>query len=367
VIIPVTGRLNRFVRLPFDLYAGDQNWVPPLVSSEFRQLDPLQNPFWRHAEAAHFLAVDGTQVIGRISAIHNRAHNEIHGDKTGFFGWFECVDNPAVAGALLDRAGAWLREGGLDRVRGPVNPSLNDPCGLLVDGFAWPPSVLMPYNPKSYVKLLEGAGFTKAMDLLAYIITQNGLDMERINRVAAALQRRSRVTIRNFDLSNFERELEVVLDIYNSAWEKHWGFVPMTPEEVRFMAREMKPVLLPELTYIAERDGAPIGFALALPDINRALKKVKGSLLPFGWWQFLKFNLRKIKTHRVVALGVKREHQHLGVASLFYQRFVQDGMVRGYQTAEISWVLETNDLMNRPIREMGAKPYKTYRIYEKAL
>jgi GNAT superfamily N-acetyltransferase len=225
----------------------------------------------------------------------------------------------------------------------------------------------MPYNPKSYVKLLEGAGFTKAMDLLAYIITQNGLDMERINRVATALQRRSRVTIRNFDLSNFERELEVVQDIYNSAWEKHWGFVPMTPEEVRFMAREMKPVLLPELTYIAERDGAPIGFALALPDINRALKKVKGSLLPFGWWQFLKFNLRKIKTHRVVALGVKREHQHLGVASLFYQRFVQDGMVRGYQTAEISWVLETNDLMNRPIREMGAKPYKTYRIYEKAL
>jgi GNAT superfamily N-acetyltransferase len=359
--------LRRFVRLPFELYAADPNWVPPLVSAELRTLDPARNPFWKHAEAAHFLLEDRGRVLGRVSAVHNRAHNEFHGDRTGFFGWFECINEPEAARLLLDAAGAWLKARGLDRVRGPANPSMNDPCGLLVDGFHWSPFVLMTYNPKSYVGLIEGAGFAKAMDLHAYIITQSDLDMDRIDRVVNAIQKRSGVTVRNMDLSRFDREIAVVQEVYNTAWEKHWGFVPMTPDEVRHMAREMKPVLLPELSYVAELEGKPVGFAFALPDINHALKKAKGALFPFGWWHFLKRNLRKIPTYRVVALGVKKEHQHLGVASLFYQRFVRDGMARGYQAAEISWILETNDLMNRPVRQMGAKPYKVYRIYEKAL
>jgi GNAT superfamily N-acetyltransferase len=368
-VVPATGRagLERFARLPFELYRHDTNWVPPLVSAELKTLDPKRNPFWRHAEAAHFLAVENGRDVGRISAIHNRAHNEFHGDRTGFFGWFECVNDPAVSGALFESAEAWLRGRGLDRVRGPVNPSMNDPCGLLVDGFHWSPFVLMTYNPKTYLRLLEAAGYAKAKDLLAFIITQSDLDMLRIDRVTAALQRRSKVAVRNLDLSRFEREIGILQDIYNSAWEKHWGFVPMTPEEVRFMAQEMRPVLLPEFSYVAELDGRPIGFAFALPDVNHALKKARGSLFPFGWRHFLKRNLRKIPTYRVVALGVRREHQHLGVASLFYQRFVTDGMARNYQAAEISWILEDNEQMIKPVRAMGAKPYKAYRIYEKAL
>jgi GNAT superfamily N-acetyltransferase len=338
-----------------------------LLSTERKQLDPHRNPFWRHAEARHFLAESGGRLVGRISAIHNRAHNEFHGDRVGFWGWFECADDAEAAKALFDAAEEWLKGRGLEWMRGPVNPSMNDPCGLLVDGFDWSPFVLMTYNPRYAVKLVEGAGFVKAMDLLAYIITQSDLDMDRINRVAAAIQRRSKVAVRNMDLSRFDRELAILQDVYNTAWEKHWGFVPMSADEVAFMARELRPVLLPEFSYVAELDGKPIGFAFALPDLNHPLKRVKGSLFPFGWRHFLKRNLRKIPTYRVVALGVKREHQHLGVASLFYQRFVIDGMARGYRAAEISWILETNDLMNRPVKQMGAKPYKVYRMYERSI
>jgi GNAT superfamily N-acetyltransferase len=368
-ILPVssTRELDAFIRFPWGLYAGDKNWVPPLVSSERKMLDPKRNPFYDHAEACHFLAERDGAVVGRISAILNRTHNERLGEKTGFWGYFECENDPAAAGALFDTVAAWHRERGMTRLLGPANPSLNDPCGLLVDGFQWSPFVLMTYNPEYYVPLIEGAGFTKATDLLAYILLTSEVAREKIDRVAKVVQKRGQVRLRMMDLSRIDSELAIVKDIYNDAWDRNWGFIPMTEAEIHFSAEDMKAILLPELAYVAEVNGEPVAFALALPDINLALKKCNGSLWPFGWFHFLRWNLRKIPTLRLVALGVKRAYQHLGIGTLFYQKYIQEGLRLGYRAAELSWVLETNDLMNRPIREMGGKPYKTYRLYERSL
>jgi GNAT superfamily N-acetyltransferase len=369
IIVPVTTprHLDAFIRLPFALYRDDPNFVPPLVSSERKMMNPGKNPFYQHAEAAHFLAEKEGRLVGRISAILNRTHNEIHREKTGFWGYFESENDQATADALFGQAAAWLRDKGMARMLGPANPSLNDPCGLLVDGFKWSPFVLMTYNPGFYVTLVERAGFRKSMDLLAYILLHNDLVRDKIDRVAAAVKDRSAVTIRCIDLTRFESELAIIQEIYNDAWEKNWGFVPMTEAEIRFTADDLKAILLPELAYIAEVKGKPVGFSFALPDINLVLKKCKGSLFPFGWFYFLRANLRKIPTCRIVALGVKRECQHLGIGPLFYQKFMEEGLKRGYTAGELSWVLETNDLMNRPIQQMGGKPYKTYRMYERAL
>ncbi len=368
-VVPVTDArgLDAFIRLPWRLYADDPNWVPPLVAAERKMLDPRRNPFFLHAEAAHFMLEKDGRTAGRISAVVNRRHNEIHGEKTGFWGYFECENDREAAGALFDRAAAWLRERGMERMLGPANPSLNDPCGLLVDGFKWPPFVLMTYNPRYYVDLVEKAGFSKAMDLWAYILLHNELVREKVDRVASAVKERDDVAIRCVDPSRFDRELAIIQEIYNDAWEKNWGFTPMTPEEIRFTAKDFKSILLPEFAYIAEHKGRPAGFAFALPDINHALKRCKGSLWPLGWFYFLRSSLRKIPTLRLVALGVRREFQHTGIGTLFYQKYIEEGLKRGYKAAELSWVLENNDLMNRPLRQLGAKPYKTYRLYQRAL
>jgi len=205
------------------------------------------------------------------------------------------------------------------------------------------------------------------MDLLAYILTHQDLDRERIDRVAQLIRKRTEVTVRFMDLSKLDRDLDIIKDVYNDAWEKNWGFVPMTEAEVRFQADDLKSILLTEFAYIAELRGRPVGFAFALPDINIVLKKCRGSLLPFGWWRFLKFNLRKIPTIRLVALGVRKEHHKSGIGTLFYQKVIEEGLKRNYTAAECSWILENNDLMNRPIQQMGGKKYKTYRLYEKAI
>jgi GNAT superfamily N-acetyltransferase len=330
-------------------------------------LDPARNPFYHHAEARHFLARRDGLVVGRLSAIVNRLHNEVQKDRTGFWGYFECENDPDVALDLFAAAEGWLRERGLDRAVGPVNPSINDPCGLLIDGFGWSPCVLMTYNPPYYPGLVERAGYAKSVDLLAWILLHDGLNRERIDRIADGIRKRSGVELRPVDLRRFDAELKIIQEIYNDGWERNWGFVPMTDEEVRFMAEDLRPLLLPGFAWIAEIEKRPVGFAFSLPDINHALKKCRGSLFPFGWWQFLPFKLRKIPTIRIVALGIRKEFQKAGIGTLFYQRFMDEGLKRGVHSAELSWVLETNDLMNRPLRLMGANPYKTYRLYERKL
>jgi GNAT superfamily N-acetyltransferase len=359
--------MDQFIKLPFRLYKDDPKWVPPLISAEQKMMDPRRNPFYDHSDAAHFLIEHEGRIAGRISAIDNKLHNQVQNEKTGFWGYFESENDPAVSGALFDAAADWLRKRGLTRMLGPVNPSINDPSGLLIEGFEWSPFVLMTYNPRFYPLLVEKSGLKKAMDLIAWILTHQDLDRERIDRVAELIRKRSEVSVRFIDLSKLDRELDIIKDVYNDAWEKNWGFVPMTEAEVRFQADDLKSILLPEFGYIAEKQGRPVGFAFALPDINIILKKCKGSLLPFGWWHFLKFNLRKIPTLRLMALGVRKEFHKSGIGTLFYQKVIEEGLKRNYTAAECSWILETNDLMNRPIQQMGGKRYKTYRLYEKKI
>lgn len=368
-LIPVRtpAEWDRFIRLPWKIYGNDPHWVPPLVDAERKMLDPKRNPFYQRTEAAHFLLEENGRDVGRISALVNRGHNEFHGEKTGFFGYFECEDRPEAAKTLFDAAHAWARERGMNRIRGPVNPSMNDPCGLLVEGFDSAPLVLMTYNPKYYVGLVQGQGYEKAMDLLSWRLEDHGLARQKIDRVAQRVRERAPVRVRPVDLSRFDAELAIVKDIYNNGWEKTWGFLPMTDAEIKFTADDLKAIILPEYAYIAEVEDKPVGFSLALPDINTALKKANGSLLPFGWWGFLKFNLRKIPVLRLFALGVKRDYQHLGLGPLFYQRYIEEGLKRGVRWAELSWILENNDLMNRPIERMGGKIYKRYRMYDKPL
>lgn len=360
-------QLDDFIRLPFRIYQGDTRWVPPLVSAERRMMDPKRNPFYQHAEAAHFLAEHDGRLVGRISAIDNRLHNEVQKEKTGFWGYFESDNDPAISAALFDAAAGWLKQRGLTRMLGPANPSLNDPCGLLVDGFEWSPFVLMTYNPRYYVPLVSKAGFTKAMDLLAYILPHQELDRLRVDRIAEIIRKRTKAVIRHVNLSKLEAELKIITDIYNDAWQTNWGFCPMTEAEVRFTAEDLKSILLPEFAYIAEIDGKPVGFAFGLPDINRNLKKCNGSLWPFGWWHFLKPQLRKIPVIRIVALGVRKDLHSSGLGTLLYQQFFTEGLARGYTAAECSWILESNTLMNGPLQQMGAKVYKRYRLYERAL
>ncbi|MBI2901400.1 MAG: GNAT family N-acetyltransferase [Planctomycetes bacterium] len=359
--------LDTFLRLPWRIYRQDSNWVPPLLSSERKILDRARNPFWAHAEAEHFLARRGGEPVGRVSAILNPRHNEVHGGKTGFFGWFECEQDPEAAQPLLRAAEEWLRSKGMESSLGPANPSLNDTAGMLVDGYEWPPFILMTHNPRYYADLVAGAGYRKAMDLLAYLIVHTDVDREKVDRIAERVRSSAKISLRTIDMGRFEEELRLVTEIYNDAWEKNWGFVPMSQEEIRFAAEDMKAIVLPELVYFAEVGGEVAGFALALPNINLALKKCNGRLWPFGWFHFLKFRLRKIPTFRVVALGIRKKFQSLGLGTLFYQKYLDQHPERGYVAAEMSWILESNEAMNRPARLMGGKHYKTYRMYEKGL
>jgi len=369
-ITPVRGSrdLETFIRLPESLYRDDRTFVPMLRMSERRMLDAARNPFYLHAEAEHFLARRDGRPVGRVSAIRNLRHEEFHpDDKVGFFGYFDSGDDPETAKALLGAAEVWVRARGLGKIRGPVNPSTNDPCGTLIDGFKWAPFILMTGNPPYTPKLIEGAGYAKSKDLLAYFLLRTDVIHEKIRRVAAEVRSRGEVKLRPFELAHFERELNLVMELYNDAWSRNWGFIPMTPEEIRFAADDLKSIVLPELAFFAFLGDRPVGFALALPDINHALKKARGRLLPFGWIYFLKPFLRKIPTFRILALGVRKEHQQLGIGTLFYERYMDVAKERGYVGAELSWILEDNELMNRPLRTMGAKAYKTYRLYEKTL
>lgn len=368
-IAPVasTRDLDTFIRLPWTLYRGDPNFVPPLRTAERRLLDPRRNPFWAFASAGHFLARRDGRVVGRISAIHNPRHLEFQGEKAGFFGFFECERDPEAARSLLGAAESWVRERGDERLRGPVNPSLNDPCGLLVEGFDRPPVVMMTYNPPWYAELIERAGYSKAMDLLAHSIVPTGVVVDKVHRLAERVRERSGVSLRRVDLKRFREELALVIDIYNDAWSRNWGFVPMTPEEIRFSADDLKAILMPELVVFAEIQGRPAGFGLALPDINPLLQKCNGRLFPFGWLRFLPGSIRRVPQFRIVALGVKKEHQAAGIGTVFYDHYIRVSQELGFRLCEMSWILETNDLMNRPLELIGTKVYKRYRLYDKTL
>jgi len=356
---------TRFVDLPYRLYAGDPVWVPLLKDDTRLLFDRAKNPFFQHAEVEPFLAWRDGRVVGRIAAIDNRAHNEFHHDRVGFFGFFECEDDPEAAQALFDAAEKWTFARGKDTLRGPMNFSTNDDCGSLIDGFATPPAIMMPHNPPYHARLYAAARFAKAKDLLAYWIPHDN-PPERLVKGVELIKKRKGIVTRSMDMKRFSAEVDLIRLIYNDAWDKNWGFVPMTQPEIEHMAKQLKPVVDPELVVFAEIKGEPIGFALALPDFNIALKHMGGSLFPFGifamlWWQ------RKIHQARVLTLGIKHGYRASGVdALLIHELFLRCGR-RGYPRGEFSWILEDNYAMRRPLEATGAIAYKTYRIYDRVV
>jgi hypothetical protein len=353
---------REFLRLPYRLYRGDPRWVPPLLAAQKELFDCKKHPFHRHATMRRFLARRDGRTVGRIAAILDPNHNEFHGEQAGFFGFLEMIDDGEVARALLGAARAWLFEHGAQLVRGPVNPSTNYECGLLVDGFDSSPMVMMTYNPPYYARLLEEAGLAKAMDLLAYAVPATRVQVARVEALAERA-RKSGMRIRQVRLGDFASEVDLVWQVYNSAWRKNWGFVPMPRAEFFHIATELKRILVPEMALFAEKNGNVAGFALAVPDINQALRHAGGRLFPFGLLKLL-WHKRRIRRMRVILLGVVEQSRAAPVAAALYSELIRAGFRLGYLEAECSWVLENNVLMRRSIESLGGRVSKTYRIYE---
>jgi GNAT superfamily N-acetyltransferase len=368
-VVPVEGRAFRdFVRLPHRLYSGTEQWVAPLTRDVKEMFDPSRHPFYLHSDAQPFVAYAGERVVGRIAAIHNRNHVAFHEEPVGFFGFFESEDDPAVAEALFEAAAGWLRERGLETMRGPTSFSTNEEAGLLVEGFELPPVVMMPYNPAYYVGLVEAAGFEKAKDLIAYRLGTS-IPPESLVEREKRLSERLGVRTRTLRMTDFDAELQRVRDLYNRAWEKNWGFVPMTDPEIEHMAKQLKPLVArqPEQVIFAEtRDGDTIGFALWLFDYNRALRHAKGRLFPFGLLKVLR-HMRNIDFCRVLTLGLVPEARGLGIDNLLIMALFRHGRAAGIMGGEFSWILEDNVSIRKPLERIGSEIYKRYRIYDRPL
>jgi len=364
---PVEGRreLREFILLPFRLYQGVEQWVPPLISERKRHLDRRRNPFFQHADAEYWLARRNGRVVGRITAQVDQRFNEFQDNDWGMFGFFECEDDPEVATALLDVARAWLRERGRDHMIGPLDFSTNDECGVLVEGFELRPQILENWHHPYYGPLLEGAGLVKAMDLFKWSLHVSGRDevMPIIFELADKLEPEHGITIRGMRRRDLHAEVEKFMEIYNAAWERNWGFVPLTTAEIEHYAKELKPVLDENWAMVAEtEDGEVAGIALTLPDFNQVLKKLNGRLLPFGWIRALR-DKGQVDAVRVFALGVKPEFQHTGVAAALYARHFDMAASTPQSGGEMGWILEVNKPMNKAMEAMGGEIVKKYRIY----
>jgi GNAT superfamily N-acetyltransferase len=334
-------------------------------------LSRSKNPFFEHADAEYFIAERDGVVVGRIAAISNRLHNETHVDRVGFFGFFECIDDHTVAEALFQAAGDWCRALGHDLLRGPASFSVNDECGLLVDGFETPPTLMMPHNPRYYISLIERGGFTKAKDLWVY----QGGSMEayvpvpeRLARATELIRQRQGITVRPLNMKDFEGEVERIKELYNSAWEKNWGFVPMTEHEIDHLAEQFKPVVIPELVPMAEKDGKLIGFGIALPDLNVVFRSNRsGRLFPVIVRLLWALKMKKIRRARILLLGVVPAYQGKGVDAILYHWIWTKSGERQIYWGEAGWILEDNPAMNAGLEKMTFTVYKTYRLYDKLL
>ena len=361
--------LNTFVHLPWAIYRNHPLWVPPLKFDVRNRLDRAKNPFFEHAEAEYWLAFRDGDPVGRITAHYDRNFNRFQHNEWGMFGWFEARDDPLVAGALLDAAEEWLRDRKRDRMVGPLSFSTNDQdAGLLVDGFDREPLILNQWTQPYYPELLEGAGLTKAMDLYMWElwVDDRASVHPAIVRMAEEVKTKHGIDVRGMRKRDLRSEVDRFLEVYNEAWERNWGFVPLTDEEVRHYAKELKPILDENWAFIAEKDGETVGAALTLPDYNQVLKHLNGRLLPIGWAKALYWR-RKINRVRVFALGVKAKHQHTGVAAKLYTEHFDSAARTPQKGGEMGWILETNRSMNRAMEGMGGKIVSTYRLFEKEL
>ena len=358
--------LDDFIKLPFFLYSQDPFFAPPLIM-DMRERFSHKNPFFLHAQAKYFLAKQNGKLSGRIAAIINQRHNEFHKDKVGFFGFFESVNDYSVTSSLLDTVSKILQKEGMDRMRGPMNFSTNEECGFLIEGFNDPPLLMTPYNTPYYSDLMVRYGMEKTKDLYAYICDIPEELPEKILRVAEIAEKRG-VRVRPINKQKFNLDMKIFMSVYNSAWEKNWGFVPLTEEETNYIAKKLKSIVLPELTLIAEKNKEPVGFMGLLPDFNFVLKKMKGKLNPVTIMKAGYYS-KKIRDLRLLLLGIKAEYRSKGVdALLFRQGFLGiKEQYKRFNRVEFSWILEDNIPVQRLVEMIGARLYKKYRVYEKKL
>ncbi|HEX4107947.1 MAG TPA: hypothetical protein VHX88_07420 [Solirubrobacteraceae bacterium] len=362
--------LRSFITLPYSLYRNEPRWVPPLVADVKKRLDRTRNPFFEHAEAEYFIAERDGEAVGRISAHIDRHLNEFQSNAWGLFGWLECEDDAETMRRLLEAADRWLRARRCDRMVGPMDFSTNDECGVLIEGHELRPIILTPWQFPYYPGLLEAAGMEKAMDLLMWSLWVDGRDRVHpaIWEMADKVESEHGIVCRNFSKKNLHAEVQRFLEVYNAAWEKNWGFVPLTDREVHQIAKDLKHILDENWGMIAERKdtGETVGAALSLPDYNQVFAHMHGRLLPLGWLTFLR-RRSQIDTVRVFALGVKPDYQHTGVAAKFYEMHFDAAARTPQKGGEMGWILEVNTPMNRAMEGMGGKIVRRYRVYEREL
>lgn len=370
-IVPVDSKkaLATFIDFPHELYKGDANYVPELFIAQRDLLTKGKHPFHEYATVQLFLAYKDEQLVGRIAAIYNPNYNEFNHTTDGFFGFYDVIDDVEVSNALLKKAAEWVKDKGATTLVGPVNPSTNEVLGTLIEGFEKPPVVMMSYNKSYYPRLLEQAGLHKKVDLLAWWIESANYNDRSVRLQAAIEQRLNRngITIRPVNVKNFTQEVTQLRQVYNAAWDRNMGFVPFTEAEFTYLAKDLKMLLDPKFCLVAEHEGKTIGFALAVPDINQILIRIrKGRLLPTGIIKLLT-GMKKVTSVRVMALGVTEPYRKMGIEACFYAAIIKRGLERKMKGAEASWILEDNEMMNKGIESVNGKVYKKYRIYEKAI
>lgn len=369
VIVSNKKQLRQFVDFPHDLYQNDKNYVPEIFMAQRDMLTPGKHPSHQHLEFQLYLAKLDNKIVGRIAAIYNQNHNAFIKANDGFFGFFDCIDNVDVSNALFEKATAFLKPRGVNNIIGPVNFSTNDPAGLLVEGFDNPPQIMMTYNKPYYAKLVEQFGFQKKINLLAYWFYHRTIP-QRVVQLSEHIERRlarNNITIRTINMKDFRQEVTKIREIYNEAWENNLGFVPMTKKEFDYVAKDMKLVMDKDFVLVAEKNGKLVGFMLALPNINEATIHMKrGRLFPTGLFKLLWYK-SKIKTLRVLTLGVLEKYRSSGIEVCFYIKLLQKSREKGYIGGEASWILEHNEMMNRELINIQGEVYKKYRLYEKTI
>jgi ribosomal protein S18 acetylase RimI-like enzyme len=370
-VVEVCSRTERdqFIKFSWEIYKNDPAWVPPLIMERKAFLDRKRHPFYHHGDAALFLVKRNGEIVGRIMVSDDPNYNALHHSNMGCFGLFESIDDVNVATALFDTGTDWLRRRGRSEIMGPIDYSTNYVCGLLIDGFEHPPTLLTAHNPPYYARIIEACGFEKEKDWYAWWFVPTPAPLERLGRIAKARTRKHSVKIRPIDLRQLTADSRRLSAVFNEAWKSNWGFVPLTDAEAEHLAKEMRPVIDPRMTLIAEIDHAPVAFVICVPDINVALRHVNGRLtrfgLPIGLIKLL-LHRPKIRTVRFVALGVLEKYRRAGIAEMLVLQVMEEGARRGF-SGELSMTLEDNVLVNRFLEALGASRYKTYRIYRRPI
>ncbi len=361
--------IREYIKFAWKVYTQDEqlkkNWVPHLIADYEKTLDKARYPLWEHADRACFTAWKNGQMQGTITATVNYTHNELHKDKVGFWGFFECMNDTEVSRALFDAAKAWLKARGLNAMRGPISPSINDQLGMLCKGYDSPPTFLMTYNPPYYHELCRDYGFRVEQELVAWLVNQKTIDLPRLKRISELVKKREKLHLRHLNIKDWQNEAKIIRALYNKAWELNWGFVPFTEKEFYTLAKDLKQIADPDLIYFVQNDkGEYVGFSLSLPDVNIALKHVNGN--PMSLTGLIKFlwHSRKINRIRTIVMGVIPEYRNRGVDSLMNAETVEVGIRKGYWEAELSWVLKSNIPMQKLAEAIGAEPYKEYLIYQ---